>query len=89
MEISTYMVNTVHEYLALKYPDRTVQANETEGALTFEQFCTFLDLNGFVRTMFLRALNPHMWAIDPTGKPLPKQLLSKGTALKIQVETQR
>ena len=60
-----------------------------EDALTFEQFRVFLDLNGFVRTMFLRAMNPYMWAIDPTGKPLPKHLLSKGTALEIAIETQR
>ena len=39
--------------------------------------------------MFLEALNPQMWAIDPTGKPLPKQLNNKGTILEIAVETQK
>ena len=39
--------------------------------------------------MFLEALNPLMWAIDPTGKPLPKHLHDKGTILEIAVETQK
>ena len=30
-----------------------------------------------------------MWAIDPTGKPLPKHLLNKGTLLEISIDTQK
>ena len=57
--------------------------------MTFSQFRVFLDLNPYLRTMFIQALNPQMWAIDPTGKPLPKHLLRKGTQLEISIESQR
>ena len=30
-----------------------------------------------------------MWAIDPAGKPLPKNLMNKGTILEIAVDTQK
>ena len=53
-----------------------VQETLAPDALNFKQFRTWLDLNPYVRTMFLEALNPQMWAIDPSGKPLPKNCMN-------------
>lgn len=78
-EISVHMIDSAHEYYESK--GGTVKSSlKGEGlGLDFDLFRTWLDLNSFVRTMFYEALNPLMWAIDPTGKPLRKHLSNKGT----------
>ena len=76
-DISKHMIASAHAY----------SGNEQAEALSFNQFRIFLDLNPYLRTMFLEALNPQMWAIDPTGIPLPKQLFNKGTILEVAVDT--
>jgi len=83
------MIASVYAYLELQEPNRKAQASEHPGALSFNQFRTFLDMNPFLRTLFLQALNPQMWAIDPTGIPLPKHLINKGTILEIDITSQR
>ena len=85
-EISKHMIESTR---AFNRQPMTQQEQKDSNALSFNQFRTFLDLNSYLRSMFLEALNPLMWAIDPTGKPLPKHLHDKGTILEIAVETQK
>ena len=80
------MIETTLAYIEQNQP---TNARQDVNALSFNQFRIFLDLNPYLRTMFLEALNPQMWAIDPTGIPLPKHLFNKGTILEIAVETQK
>ena len=74
-------------FFASKHGQYEASSFQDDSALDFDQFRVFLDLNPYLRTMFLEALNPQMWAIDPIGKTLPKSLYNEGTILDIEVET--
>ena len=86
-EISKHMIESSKAFFASKHGQYEASSFQDDSALDFDQFRVFLDLNPYLRTMFLEALNPQMWAIDPIGKTLPKSLYNEGTILDIAVET--
>ncbi len=60
-EISRYMISSVHSYIEHNVNiavGETYHLENGENELNFKQFRVFLDLNPFLRTMFLQALNP-------------------------------
>jgi hypothetical protein len=60
-EISRYMIQFVHSYIEHNVtiaPGETYDLENGDDVLNFKQFRVFLDLNPFLRTMFLQALNP-------------------------------
>ena len=63
MRISTYDPSVV-----------TMDLNRIETdtpCLTFKQFRLWLDINPYVRTLFMEAVNPLMWMIDSKAS-MPK-----------------
>lgn len=89
------MIMTVHEMAANRQQngqdyaehasDEAYDIYSGRPALGFDLFRLWLDLNPYVRSMFLEALNPKMWAIDPKGKPLPEALENKGSIIEVKM----
>ena len=56
---------SVHELHLAEYEDEG--DDDQSPHLTFNQFRLWLDLNPYVRTLFIEAFNPQMWMIDSKG----------------------
>ena len=80
MRISTYDPAVITEDL------NRIETNTP--SLTFKQFRLWLDINPYVRTLFMEAVNPLMWMIDSKASH-PKLIQNQGSQITIDWTSQK